>query len=232
MVHFQVFTSSTDIYHLPIKLHLKPSFQSWEGSEPTRVAQEVFRGETWGGLRCLCWVGCIEWKESNCKNTAHASPEKRSGPSLGPLRRSAFLEHMVSCRRNQQEVHLRNRISLPELVSPSNYIWSRLTWFLLTLSICCSRAGEEISEIDQGRLTKQTNKNTINQLLMSNWELLQILAFPHPNHQLDTNLRQSRIRFPQQYITNGADSFCVLIIGSRILKGNSWPGCLFFSQWE
>ncbi|EAX01442.1 hCG2040428, partial [Homo sapiens] len=82
-----------------------------------------------------------------------------------------------------------------------------------------TRAGEEISEIDQGRLTKQTNKNTINQLLMSNWELLQILAFPHPNHQLDTNLTQSRIRFPQQYITNGADSFCVLIIGSRILKG-------------
>lgn len=123
-------------------------------SRSTRVAQEVFRGETWSELIRICWLGYMERNKVILRRMQeHVFPRK-------PQKRSAFLEHRVVPVENRQEVHLGNPVSLPEFTSLSNYIWPKLilTWFCWPVSICCSKARKEVSETDQRKIMFKTKQ--------------------------------------------------------------------------
>lgn len=144
VIHFQIFASSAEIYHLPAQFYLK----QWERAGSDRLVQEGFRGETWSELIRICWLECVERNKIILRRMKEHVLAKQERPLRGPQRRSAFLKHMVGHVENQQDGHLGNPVSLPEFISLFNCVWPKL---ILTRFCWPLKAGKRFQKLTKGK---------------------------------------------------------------------------------
>lgn len=141
-------------------------------SRSTRVAQEVFRGETWSELIRICWLGYMERNKVILRRMQeHVFPRK-------PQKRSAFLEHRVVPVENRQEVHLGNPVSLPEFTSLSNYIWPKL---ILTWVFAVVRPGRRFQKLTKEKSCSKQNKKFPSTSFCEPLRVDRNPLFPHSN---------------------------------------------------